>query len=74
LEAAFLGADFLTGASWRGFRGGSFPLGEDFFAGFFRACGFGATFFATSAGVTGGPGCTGVAGLTGAAAGSGARP
>ena len=44
------GFDGVSSAGFRG--GGSFALGEDFFAGFFRACGFGATFFATSAGVT----------------------
>jgi len=44
------GFDGVSSAGFRG--GGSLPLGDDFLIGFFRARGFGATFFATSAGVT----------------------
>jgi hypothetical protein len=57
-----------VGASWRGFGGGSLALGEDFVAGFFLACGFGATFLATVAGVAGASRCTGGVGSTGAGA------
>jgi hypothetical protein len=68
--AVFFGA-VLPGASSACFRGGgSFALGEDLLAGFCRACGFGAMFFATSAGVTGGSAATGGAGSAGAGAGS----
>ncbi|MGH3307219.1 MAG: hypothetical protein ACRDOX_05975 [Nocardioides sp.] len=56
MAAGLPGAAFFGVTSSLGFRGGSFALGEDFRAGFFLACGFGATFFATSAGVTGASG------------------
>jgi hypothetical protein len=65
----FFGA-VLPGASSARFRGGgSFALGEDCFAGFFLARGFGATFFATVAGVTGASAGAGGVGSTGAGAG-----
>lgn len=69
MAAVFFGA-VLPGASSVRFRGGgSFALGEDCFAGFFLVRGFGATFFATVAGVTGASAGTGGGGPTGAAVG-----
>jgi hypothetical protein len=79
---AFLAAGSASSGCLR--RGGSLALGEDFFAGFVLARGFGATFFATSAGVTWASGSaregtvsagveTGSAGLAGALRGAAGR-
>lgn len=69
MAAVFFGA-VLPGASSVRFRGGgSFALGEDCFAGFFLVRGFGATFFATVAGVTGASAGTGEVRPTGVGVG-----
>lgn len=69
--AVFWGAVPPGRSSARLRRGGSFALGEDFVVDFFFVRGFGATFFATSAGVTVASGSTGAATRSGLEADSG---